>query len=388
VVAERTVEAVTWIALKMLVGDRVKYLGLILGVAFSALLMAQQASIFVGVLRLSAYLVRANPGIDVWVARPGLGATEIAEQMPEGWLSRVRGTEGVEWAVPMYRGAAVARGSDGNLYNLGIIGLDDASMIGAPGDMISGTIEDLKRPDTAVADVATFRRLFGEMAVTERPRIEIGNKEIEVVGVCRAVKTITGGDVIYTRRSVAVRIAQEPNNTVTFAMVRVKPGVPAETVARRIEAGAGLRAFTRDEFTANIVQWTIDNTGIVQVLGSVILLGMVIGVLVVGQTFYLFAYENQRYFAALKAMGAADGTIVWMLCVQAMVVTSIGYGLGLGGATIILRLGDTDLSPMRGLTLEWSVAAGVGVLMPVLVLGTALLGARKVLKAEPGIVFR
>lgn len=378
----------TWIAFKMLVGDRVKYLGLILGVAFSTLLMCQQASIFVGVLRLSAYLVRANPEVDVWVARPGIGATEIVEQMPEGWLSRVRGVEGVEWAVPMYRGSAIARGSDNNLYTIGLIGIDDASLIGAPSDMISGRIEDLKKPDTAIADIATFKRLFGDMPITQRPRIEIGKKQLEFVGVCRAVKTITGGDVIYTRRSVAVRVGQEPNSTVTFAMVKVTPGADPAAVARRIEATTGLIAFTQAEFTDNIIQWTIDNTGIVQVLGSVILLGMIIGILVVGQTFYLFAYENQRYFAALKAMGTSDLTIIWMLCFQALIVSALGYGLGVGGATIILRLGDTDLSPMRGLTLEWSVAAAVALLMPVLVLATAMLGAIRVLKAEPGIVFR
>lgn len=378
----------TWIALKMLVGDRVKYLGLILGVAFSTLLMTQQASIFVGVLRLSGYLVHANPDIDVWVARPGLGATEIVDQMPEGWLSRVKGVAGVEWAVPMYRGGAVARGTDGNFYRIGITGVDDATLVGAPAVMLSGRVEDLRRPDSAISDVATFKRLFGDLPITARPRIEIGRKLIEIVGVCRAVKTITGGDVIYTRRSVAVRIAQEPNNTVSLAMVRVMPGASPAGVARAIERGTGLRAFTREEFLGNITQWTINNTGIVQVLGSVILLGMVIGVLVVGQTFYLFAYENQRYFAALKAMGASDGVIVWMLGFQAMLVSLIGYGLGVGGATIILRLGDSDLSPMRGLTLEWTVAAAVAVLTPALVLATAMLGARRVLKAEPGIVFR
>jgi putative ABC transport system permease protein len=379
---------VIWIALKMLFGDRVKYIGLILGVAFSSMLMVQQASIFVGVLRLSAYLVHANPDVDVWVTKPGVGATEIVEQMPETWLNRVRSVEGVAWAVPMYRGGAVARGDNGNLYNIGLIGIDDATLIGAPTDMIVGRVEDLLAPDSAIVDISTFKRLFGDRPLTARPRIEIGKRLIEVVGVCRAVKTITGGDVIYTRRSVAVRIGQEPNSTVSFVLVRVAPGHDPARVARAIEHATGLVALTREEFTSTIVQWTIDNTGIVQVLGSVILLSVVIGVLVVGQTFYLFAYENQRYFAALKAMGTTDGVITLMLSVQAIVVALVGYGLGVGGGTAILVASNTDLSPMRGLTVEWSVAVSVGVLVPILVLATALLGARRIVTAEPGIVFK
>lgn len=372
----------------MLLGDKVKYIGLVLGVAFSTLLMIQQASIFVGVLRLSAYLVTANPDVDVWVTKPGIGATEIVEQMPEGWLGRVRGVEGVKWAMPLYRGSTVARGADGDLYVIGMIGVDDASLVGAPVDMIAGRIEDLRKPDSGIVDIATHKRLFGDTPLDQPVSIEIGKKRLNVVGVCRAVKTLTGGDVIYTRRSVAVRIAQEPNNTVTFAMVKVDPNADPEAVANRIRMHTGLAAYTQKAFRKRIITWTIANTGIVEVLGSVIVLGMVIGVLVVGQTFYLFAYENQRYFAALKAMGASDLVITGMLCLQALIVSALGYGLGAGGATLILIAGNSDLSPMRGLTVEASVALGVAVVMPFVVLSTALLGARRVLNAEPGIVFR
>ncbi|MBL0927694.1 MAG: ABC transporter permease [Phycisphaerales bacterium] len=377
-----------WVALRMLFGDRVKYLGLVLGVAFSTMLMVQQASIFVGVLRLSAYMVHANPDIDVWVTRPGVGATEIVEHMPESWLGRVRGVPGVAWATPMYRGAGRARGHDGNLYTVGLIGVDDSTLVGAPSVMLAGRRESLLDPDAAIVDIATFRKLFGERPLTDQPTIEIGKKLVRVVGVCRAVRTITGGDVIYTRRSVAVRVAQEPNSTVSFVMVKTQPGADSTAVARAIEDATGLVALTKDAFTRSIIKWTIDNTGIVQVLGSVILLSIVIGVLVVGQTFYLFAYENQRYFAAIKAMGATDARVLAMLAVQALVVSFVGYGLGVGGGTLILVAGDTDLSPMRGLHVEWSVAVAVGVLTPLLVLATALLAARRVVNSEPGIVFK
>ena len=37
-----------WIAWKMLIGNRVKYLGIVFGVLFAALLIAQQSSIFCG----------------------------------------------------------------------------------------------------------------------------------------------------------------------------------------------------------------------------------------------------------------------------------------------------------------------------------------------------
>jgi hypothetical protein len=52
--AQRTdlVLTLMWrVALKMLTGDRLKYFGLIAGIAFAALLIAQQASILAGFIR-------------------------------------------------------------------------------------------------------------------------------------------------------------------------------------------------------------------------------------------------------------------------------------------------------------------------------------------------
>jgi len=39
-----------FIAIKMLVGDRAKYLGIIMGITFASLLITQQLSIFVGLM--------------------------------------------------------------------------------------------------------------------------------------------------------------------------------------------------------------------------------------------------------------------------------------------------------------------------------------------------
>ena len=39
-----------FVALKMLIGDRSKYLGIIMGLTFASLLITQQAAIFVGLM--------------------------------------------------------------------------------------------------------------------------------------------------------------------------------------------------------------------------------------------------------------------------------------------------------------------------------------------------
>ena len=56
-----------WLALKMLTGDRLKFLGLLFGVTFATLLMSQQVSIFVGIIRRSASQIIDVRDASVWV---------------------------------------------------------------------------------------------------------------------------------------------------------------------------------------------------------------------------------------------------------------------------------------------------------------------------------
>jgi len=54
---------------------------------------------------------------------------------------------GVEWAVPLYKGLLKARLEDGNFQICNILGLDDATLIGGPPQMIQEAVSDLRRQD-------------------------------------------------------------------------------------------------------------------------------------------------------------------------------------------------------------------------------------------------
>ena len=64
--------AMSWIALKMLMGDRAKFLGIVMGLTFSALLIMQQGSIFCGLMRRTAGQILDITGADLWVMDPNV----------------------------------------------------------------------------------------------------------------------------------------------------------------------------------------------------------------------------------------------------------------------------------------------------------------------------
>ena len=64
------------IALRMLLGDRLKYAGLVAGLAFAALLITQQASIYYGFTERIGSWVRDTGQADLWVMDPDVELVE------------------------------------------------------------------------------------------------------------------------------------------------------------------------------------------------------------------------------------------------------------------------------------------------------------------------
>src|SRR5947209_18674563 len=98
-----------WIALKMLVGGRAKFFGIVLGLTFAALLITQQGSIFCGLMLRTAGQITDITGADLWVMDANVRYVDDVKPMIENNLYRVRGVDGVLWAVPLYKGIGRAK---------------------------------------------------------------------------------------------------------------------------------------------------------------------------------------------------------------------------------------------------------------------------------------
>lgn len=140
----------SFVALRMLVGDRAKYLAIVAGLTFTALLLTQQLSIFVGLLERSWNPVRDIQGADLWVMDERVAYIDDFHPMPDTQLHRVRGVPGIESAVPLFRVFGTARVPGGEQKQVAIVGLDDGSLLGAPEVMVQGRLEDLRRPDAVI----------------------------------------------------------------------------------------------------------------------------------------------------------------------------------------------------------------------------------------------
>jgi putative ABC transport system permease protein len=378
------------IALKMLIGDKLKYISLVAGLAFAALLITQQASIFTGfTLQMGAW-VRDTSVADLWVMDDQVNFVDDFKPISVERLQRVRGVDGVEWAVPMFKNYLQVQLPDGTRVACRIVGLDDASLVGGPPEMVEGRLEDLRRDravfiNIAQAGTTLSQKRMGGVPLKVGDRLAINDNEAIIAGTYRATREFFWDPVIYTTYSRALSWAPPQRRLLSFVLVKAKPGVDHQALADRISETTGLKALTNQQFAWNTTADLMDRTGILVNFGITIALGFVIGVLIAGQTFYMFILDNLKYFAALKAMGTGTLTLVRMLFVQTVTVGLIGYGIGLGAACI----GGIAFAKIGlAFSMPWQVPAMGGLAIVVCCGAAAMLGLRRVVRLEPGIVFR
>jgi putative ABC transport system permease protein len=376
-----------WVALRMLTGDRSKYLGIIFGVAFATLLMAQQMALFCGIMGRTTSQIKDVQEADVWVMDNKVRYVDESLGLGENDVQRVRGVPGVAWAVPFFKGTVRARLPDGDFRQVILLGIDDASLIGAPRDMVLGSVAALRRPDAIIIDEAGYRYVWPGEPLRLGKTLEINDRRAVVVGICKASPPFATLPVVYSRYSQALRYAPRERRQLSYVLVKAEDGVSHEELCGRIRAQTGLQALTRDQFAWKTIRYYLSSTGIPVNFGITVLLGFVVGVAIAGQTFYLFTVENLKQFGALKAMGVSNLRIVRMILLQAAVVGTIGYAVGMGVAALFFE-STKNITHLRGYSIPWQVMAGTGVAVAVIVTLSSLLSVRRVLVLEPAVVFK
>jgi len=384
-------------ALKMLTGDRAKYLGIITGLTFAALLIVQQAGIFCGFLAMTYQSVNRMPEVKLWIADPDVRFIDDGRPMLDNALLRVRSIPGVAWAVPYYKGILHVRLPDGRGQTCTLTGIDDNSFIGGPRkeEMVEGNLEDLKQADAVIIDTRTATDLFaiktGPKPEDKRPikvgeTIELNDQRATVVGICRTMLQLQGEATCFTTYTRAIKFAPTERRMLSFVLADVSKGENVDEVAQRIRTVTRLAAFTPQQFKDKTYAFFVFEGGFGVFFGITVLFGVIIGVGIAGQMFYNFVTDNLRYFAVLKAMGTGTGRLVGMVILQATAAGLLGWALGVGmagGFGWLVR--DSDKIVFK---IPLELFLGSAVVMMLIAWISALLSIRTVIRLDPATVFK
>lgn len=377
-----------WIAIRMLTGDRQKFVGLIFGIAFSTLLITQQLTVFVNLIQRGASAVYNIGTVDLWVMDPASRTTDVSFPMPATALDKVRSVKGVEWAAPYLQSGASIRTPEGDLEGVTVIGVDDSTLIGLPRNMIKGEKSALYEPDAIFIDDVGAERLFpaGENPIGRV--LELNDRRAVIRGVVDTIPSFTSQVLLYTRYSNALSYVPGSRNRLSFVVARTSPGQNSKAVANRITAQTDLKVRTRDEFAVDGRNFIIENTGIPINFGITVALGVIVGIAIVGLTLSLFIRDNIKQFGALKAIGVTNDKIRMMVAVQAGMVGLVGYSIGLLGAVAFVNGFALGGGFFKGFFTPWQIPLMTAVVTLLILALTGLLALRTVLNTEPASVFR
>lgn len=392
-----------FIAIRMLLGDRAKYAGLIFGITFTSFLVTFAGSYFSGFMTRGFSLITENQFADVWVMDPAVRSADQTTNLPRWALEQVRSVEGVRSAVPLIIGSAEARFSDGRFQSFQLIGLDDATLAGAPalqggtdiGELrglnsaavsSGGTSGKLDTPQVA-SDQWTHDQPHPDAPLRDLTRgdeLLVNDHLIRITAQADALPRFPPRPLIYMTFSHALAILTPSSRPQTFVLVTARAGVSPSELATRITASTRLRARTAAEFKSDTVHWLLLNSEDVGDIASMIILAMSVGFGVTGVMLYMFTNENLNQYAVLSAMGATRKMLLMMIFAQAGLCALVGTGLGLGLCGIAGQLAERGGYPFR---IMWFTPLVGGAMVLIVSAVAAALSAWPVLKLQPALVF-
>ena len=371
------------LAYKLLVNDRAKFTGLLVGITFAVFLMIEMTSLFAGVLNRSSSTVY-NIGASIWVMDPAVNTVANTIGMPDYMLNAVRSIEGVKFAVPLYSGGALVRLKSGTYQPVTVVGIDDASLFGRP-EVLSGRVEDIYAENAfLVVKDAEFRKLEDPVVGTD---FEINDHRGVVVGIAQVSTTgLFGVPTLYTTYQRAVQYLPTARYTISYILVEPKSAADVTRIQREVQK-LGYRALTKDQFIQRISDFYKYQTGLGTNILLMTVISFIVGLSISGQTFYTFILENLEKFGALKAIGAKGHELVAMIVFQATFTALTGYGLGIGLCAILISLARLRLPNYAAMITFHNL--GLALVMVIVIAGVSgYIGVRKVLRIEPFDIFR
>ncbi|MGF1497453.1 MAG: FtsX-like permease family protein [Elainellaceae cyanobacterium] len=409
------------IARKNLFEDIPRFLVAQAGIMFAVSLVTIQLGILNGFTRSTARLIEGSEA-DIWLAADEMVHFELTQPMPLENATIARGIEGVERAEALILSGGRWRSPDGKIGPLRIIGFDPNGRLFQPGELVAGDRDRITEPFNIMTDATNISSLQLQELGNEG---EISSAPATLVGLTKDTQSIVSSTMVFTSLENAKAYStagltsnvlcdvqrgggldctttysradeSEPvaapqpltvSDPISYVLIEATPAQDLEALKQRLEAAfPEAQALTQDEIAAITRNYWRLRTGIGFILGLGATVGMVVGMVIVGQILYSSVSDHLREYGTLKAMGASDRMIYSVIVEQSLWMAVLGYVpsmllcLGLGSWTYATQGIMILITP--------TMAAGIFGITVIMCVGSALFAIQKVTHVDPAIVFK
>jgi putative ABC transport system permease protein len=369
------------LARKILLHDRVKFAVAAAGVSISVMLVLVQIGLYLGFMQNASNLIDHSTA-DVWVTGEGSENFDFSAPIDERSFYKVASTPGVAHAERMLLAFGQYRLRDGGTQGVQVIGIEPGGKLLRPWNVVGGDASRLHEPGAVVVDITEGEKL-GDIAIGSRR--EIFGARAEIVAHTRGIRSFTTSPFLWADLDSARAYSLLPADRFNFVMVEAAPGTSAGELARRLDALPQLDAYTGPQMSARTRHYWSSRTGVGAGFFTTAALGVIVGLVVVGQILYNGTLEHLKEYGTLKAMGARNSAILRVIVYQALISAVVGMVLG-GGLALASKAAMAGANLNVLLTRDLVVTTAI--LTAVMCCLASLLSVVKVLRLDPASVFK
>ncbi len=314
------------LAFRNLVHDRIRLAVTLIGILFAIVLIAVQLGLYLGASQMIASTIERADG-DVWIMAYGNKNFEEAQPINQRARFTALATPGVVAAIPLITAFAEWKKPDGGSTTSVLIGTDPADGGLVPWNIVQGSLTDLGARDAVIVD-RTYLEDFGVSGVGATAQVNGGR--VRIVGLTDGIRSFTTTPFIFTTVARARALQQMAPDEISYVLVKVAPGVAAETVRATLQTQLpNQQVLTKEEFrTRSLNHWLLATGAGVALIGGAIL-GLIVGTVIVAQTLYSSTKDHLNEFATLRALGSSKAYIYKVILSQAALSAALGYLLGM-----------------------------------------------------------
>jgi putative ABC transport system permease protein len=363
--------------------ERNRFFPAVLAVAFSAILIAVQGGLVIGLLSMMSVPVDKSTA-DVWVGYPGVQSVDLGRPIPERWQSRLAAQPEVErvetYIIAFSLWTRIAsQTTPAKPEVCTVIGTRlDPHSIGAVEFLRNDRelMTNLAEPMTCAVDRAELGRL-GIKGVGAR--VDIFGRNVRVVGLVHGYKSL-GGPYVFCSLQTARAIVRYQRDETTYILAKCRSQEDAKKVEEKLARYTQMSAFTHDEFSLRSrMHWlTTTNSGIA--IGFTALLGLLVGSVVTSQTLYAATAASQREYSTMRAMGIPRWRLKMAVLAQSFWVGLLGVLCAAPVTLILAEIASRLGTQVRLHPVVIGIAAAITMLMAI---GSGLAALRSFQGVDP-----
>lgn len=366
--------------------DRQRYIPGVLAVAFSALLIALQCGLLLGLFSVTSIPIdRATA--HVWVGAPKVLSVDIGQTISENkaraWLESQEEVDPRTVEPYILKFATWAKPTGGSDLCI-IIGCRmNEGAIGAVPELTNDLMTKLTEPDTIVVDESELDRLdlkgVGDTA-------KILDRTVRLVGLVKGMRSIAGPYIFCSLGTARAVLRFNPDQTI-YVLARCRNEIDTAPLVLRLKGEQAtkdeleaLSVFTKEEFSVRSrVHWlTKTKAGIA--LGYAALLGLMVGAVVTIQTLYGATMASMREYATLLALGIPRWRLGLTVVIQAFWIGILG--IILSWPVVFILAEAASLLGVKPQLPFW-LLGGAGVITLIMAVGAGSLALRAIKRIEP-----